>query len=126
LFNSFDFSQGISEVHSHLIVRRVPALAACSQPADQKNPLLSIDYMYTPRHYHAQRIAECLLFYSLVKVRMMAEEWQLDYDTERPHKPLRYLSPVKYAKLYCQGPGKDPKPYPQRRTEILPKLKGAV
>lgn len=37
------------------------------------------------------------LFYSLAEVRMMTEEWRLDYNHESPHKSLGYLSPVKYA-----------------------------
>jgi putative transposase len=39
------------------------------------------------------------LFTSLAEVRIMAEEWRIDYNEERPHKALKYLSPVKYAKL---------------------------
>ena len=39
------------------------------------------------------------LFNSLSEVRIMAEEWRIDYNEERPHKALRYLSPVKYAEL---------------------------
>jgi putative transposase len=37
------------------------------------------------------------LFTSLAEVRIMAEEWRIDYNEERPHKALKYLSPVKYA-----------------------------
>jgi len=37
------------------------------------------------------------LFSSLAEVRIMAEEWRIDYNEERPHKALSYLSPVKYA-----------------------------
>ena len=37
------------------------------------------------------------LFSSLAEVRLMAEEWRIDYNHERPHKALGYLSPVKYA-----------------------------
>jgi len=37
------------------------------------------------------------LFSSLAEVRLMAEEWRIDYNHERPHKALSYLSPVKYA-----------------------------
>ena len=43
------------------------------------------------------------LFYSLAEVRLMAEEWKTDYNTERPHKSLGYLSPVKYAEQYYRG-----------------------
>ncbi len=37
------------------------------------------------------------LFYSLAEVRIMTEEWRHDYNYERPHKSLGYLSPIKYA-----------------------------
>ncbi len=37
------------------------------------------------------------LFYSLAEVRIMTEEWRHDYNHERPHKSLGYLSPIKYA-----------------------------
>lgn len=37
------------------------------------------------------------LFYSLAEVRIMTEEWRQDYNHERPHKSLGYLSPIKYA-----------------------------
>jgi len=53
------------------------------------------------------------LFYSLGEVRLMAEEWQLDYNTERPHKSLGYLSPVKYAEQYYQSRAEALKLYPQ-------------
>jgi putative transposase len=53
------------------------------------------------------------LFYSLGEVRLMAEEWQLDYNTERPHKSLGYLSPVKYAEQYYQSQAEALKLYPQ-------------
>ena len=33
----------------------------------------------------------------LPSVRVLSEEWRIDYNTERPHKSLGYLSPVKYA-----------------------------
>lgn len=39
------------------------------------------------------------LFYSLSEVREKCEEWRLDYNTERPHKSLGYLSPIKYQQM---------------------------
>lgn len=53
------------------------------------------------------------LFYSLAEVRLMAEDWQRDYNTERPHKSLGYLSPVKYAEQYYQRRADQLKLYPQ-------------
>ena len=38
------------------------------------------------------------MFGSLNDARSKAEEWRVDYNPERPHKALNYLSPVAYAK----------------------------
>lgn len=46
-----------------------------------------------------RELLNAYLFYSLNEVREMCQEWQADYNTERPHKALGYLSPVKYAEL---------------------------
>lgn len=37
------------------------------------------------------------LFHSLAEVRAMTEEWRHDYNHERPHKSLGYMSPARYA-----------------------------
>lgn len=44
-----------------------------------------------------RELLNAYLFTSLPEVRIMSEEWRLDYNTERPHKSLGYLSPLKYA-----------------------------
>jgi putative transposase len=44
-----------------------------------------------------RELLNAYLFYSLSEVRIMTEEWRFDYNTERPHKALGYLSPRKYA-----------------------------
>jgi putative transposase len=44
-----------------------------------------------------RELLNAYLFYSLEEVRIMTEEWRYDYNHERPHKALGYLSPVKYA-----------------------------
>lgn len=46
-----------------------------------------------------RELLDAYLFNSLAEVRAMSEEWRLDYNTERPHKYLGYLSPIKYAEL---------------------------
>lgn len=57
------------------------------------------------------------LFYSLEEVRTMSEGWRIDYNTERPHKALGYLSPLKYAEQWNNCSMTDPKLYPQTATE---------
>ncbi len=44
-----------------------------------------------------RELLNTFLFDSLAEVRIMTEEWRNDYNLERPHKALGYLSPVKYA-----------------------------
>jgi putative transposase len=46
-----------------------------------------------------RELLDAYLFYSLAEVRDMCEDWRMDYNTERPHKSLGYLSPLKYAEL---------------------------
>ena len=65
------------------------------------------------------------LFYSLGEVRLMAEEWQVDYNTERPHKSLGYLSPVKYAEQYYQSQAEALKLYPQTASGNPSKIEGS-
>jgi putative transposase len=43
-----------------------------------------------------RELLNAYLFYSLAEVRSMSEEWRIDYNTERPHKSLNYLSPLAY------------------------------
>jgi putative transposase len=40
------------------------------------------------------------IFSSLKEVRKMCAELRKDYNEERPHKSLGYLSPLKYAERY--------------------------
>lgn len=44
-----------------------------------------------------RELLNAYLFYSLQEVRVMCEEWRRDYNQERPHKSLGYLSPLLYA-----------------------------
>jgi putative transposase len=44
-----------------------------------------------------RELLNAYLFNSLAEVRMLSEEWRLDYNAEKPHKSLGYLSPLKYA-----------------------------
>jgi putative transposase len=43
-----------------------------------------------------RELLNAYIFYSLAEVRTMSEQWRIDYNTERPHKSLNYLSPLVY------------------------------
>jgi len=43
-----------------------------------------------------KELLNAYLFDSLNEVRIMCEEWRQDYNHERPHKSLGYLSPINY------------------------------
>lgn len=47
-----------------------------------------------------RELLNAYLFYSLNEVRVMCEEWREDYNTERPHKSLHYLSPLRYYEIW--------------------------
>lgn len=46
-----------------------------------------------------RELLNAYLFTSLHEARIMCEEWRTDYNQERPHKALGYLSPMKYSEL---------------------------
>lgn len=46
-----------------------------------------------------RELLNAYLFYSLNEVREKCQEWRTDYNTERPHKALGYLSPIRYKEL---------------------------
>ena len=54
-----------------------------------------------------RELLDTYLFYSLAEVRIMTEEWRHDYNHERPHKALGYLSPVRYAELRTEPENKN-------------------
>ena len=47
-----------------------------------------------------RELLNAYLFNSLTEVRVLSQEWRMDYNTERPHKSLGYLSPLHYAELH--------------------------
>jgi putative transposase len=46
-----------------------------------------------------RELLNAYLFGSLREVRILSEEWRTDYNSERPHKSLGYLSPLDYAEM---------------------------
>ena len=50
-----------------------------------------------------RELLNTFLFNSLAEVRIMTEECRSDYNHEKPHKVLGYLSPVKYAEIKAKG-----------------------
>jgi putative transposase len=49
-----------------------------------------------------RELLDTYMFSSLNEVRIMTEEWRTDYNIERPHKSLGYLSPLNYLKIWKQ------------------------
>ena len=47
-----------------------------------------------------RELLNAYLFDSLQEVRIMCEEWRTYYNTQRPHKALKYLTPMRYAEKY--------------------------
>lgn len=54
-----------------------------------------------------RELLNTFLFDSLAEVRVMTEEWRHDYNHERPHKALGYLSPMRYAELRAKDENKN-------------------
>jgi len=49
---------------------------------------------------------ECLngnLFFTLEDANNKLESWRMDYNNNRPHSSLRYLTPKEYAKIHSKG-----------------------
>lgn len=73
-----------------------------------------------------RELLNAYLFNSLTEVRTMSEEWRLDYNTERPHKSLGYLSPVKYAELKSKAALSTPASGNPSKIEAQPVVDKAV
>jgi putative transposase len=46
-----------------------------------------------------RELLNAYVFRNLKEVRLLAEEWMIDYNTKRPHKSLNYLTPIEYENL---------------------------
>ena len=69
-----------------------------------------------------RELLNAYMFNSLSEVRWLSEEWRLDYNTERPHKSLGYLSPRVYADLWEKSSKNAPQLYPQTANENHSKI----
>lgn len=69
-----------------------------------------------------RELLNAYLFNSLADVRRLSEEWRMDYNTERPHKSLGYLSPINYAEKYYKSLQTDLQLYPQTANGDNPKI----
>jgi putative transposase len=43
-----------------------------------------------------KELLDAYLFFTLDEVRMLAEEWRLDYNHERPHAAIGFVPPAEY------------------------------
>ena len=60
-----------------------------------------------------KELLNAYLFNSLNEVREWCENWRIDYNTERPHKSLGYLSPERFAERWYKSSKLAQKLYPQ-------------
>ena len=60
-----------------------------------------------------KELLNAYLFNSLNEVREWCENWRIDYNTERPHKSLGYLSPERFADWWYKSSKLAQKLYPQ-------------
>lgn len=49
-----------------------------------------------------RELLNAYIFHRLSEVRTISEQWRMDYNTERPHKALGYLSPMAYAEQHSK------------------------
>ena len=63
-----------------------------------------------------KELLNAYLFRSLNEVREYCEEWRSDYNTERPHKSLGYLSPKVFVEQWYKSSMLAQRLYPQMAT----------
>lgn len=64
-----------------------------------------------------RELLNAYLFNSLREARLYCEEWRQDYNNERPHKSLKYLTPSEYADRFAEAQKKVMPLYPQTANE---------
>lgn len=46
-----------------------------------------------------REVLDAHLFRSIKQVRQVVDEWLLEYNTERPHQALKFMTPVEYRQV---------------------------
>lgn len=64
-------------------------------------------------------------FTTMNEVRDFCEEWRIDYNTERPHKALGYLPPIRYAEKWYKSSKYAQLLYSQTATENYQRIEGS-
>ena len=68
-----------------------------------------------------RELLDAYQFDTLNELRIMTEEWRTDYNEERPHKSLGYLSPNRYAEQWTESRKNDQPLYSQIHIADNPK-----
>jgi len=69
-----------------------------------------------------KELLNAYVFTTLAEVREKAEEWMIDYNSERPHKSLGYKAPKVFAEQDYKRPIQAHKLYPQMASGNHPKI----
>jgi putative transposase len=72
-----------------------------------------------------RELLNAYLFTSLSEVRECCEQWRIDYNNERPHKSLGYLSPVMFVEQWYKRSKYAQSLFPQMATENPSKIEGS-
>lgn len=72
-----------------------------------------------------RELLNAYLFNNLNEVREYCQQWRQDYNEDRPHKSLGYLSPVLFAEQWFQRSKYAQQLYPQTATENPTKIAGS-
>lgn len=73
-------------------------LAQCGVELRNIQPGKPVQNAFVERNNGCLRreLLDAYLFYSLHEVRLMAEEWRQDYNSQRPHQALGFVPPLEY------------------------------
>jgi putative transposase len=69
-----------------------------------------------------RELLKAYIFQSLSDVRTMSEEYRIDYNEERPHKALGYLSPIRYAEKHAANTTSSSRLYSQTANGNQPQI----